>query len=822
MFTLKQIKAKKEHGPTVRFRSRMQAFCHHAQTFWRAHRKSIMAFGLVLIVAGVLFPHVNLAQALGPTTPAPADDAGQKLMATLTPVLQVLRSLLWPFLLLIGNLMQNDLLFGTGMEQNLLKIWVQVRDIVNIFFVLILVGIALYNVVGGFQADFHLKSVLPKFIIGLILVNFTFLGVKVVLDGINVISTGIFALPRTVGMELNKPLMIHNFCLSLYTDKAGNYVPPNDKPLCTSTLNPTTKQYEFNPSNGKNQVNDINGYFDNIDSRNVAVVLALSFEKINLISKVADGLNQDEKADISKLVINTLLSVILYIIYASSFIALFVVLLVRVIVLWILIAISPLIALMWVLPAGLKTMMGSGGDDIKNQFVKHAIVPIPVAIALSIGTVLLNALDTTKLDGWMFSQSTWSVGLFTSGISTFQQLITAVACVAFIWKAVFDAMKDTQASAITEGIRGWVGSMGKQIAKAPLVMPLFPIGTGGKKASVMDFFLATQNAPGLMKSAETKHAQDIFPEAFSAENRAKTESENARTVAELAKSQSKQDRAAFRGQGNQQTLGAWFEKHPGELGKYLPSGYTEPQLLKALKEGSIKDPNVMDKFGERIGYIPPKSDGTPGTSPESERIKAALQKRKPGLTPEQLNNFASSFDKADEPTKKALSSLLAKADKGDDKAAAELEAKLTALAEKNKAEAAKAETTTTGAAGLSDEIRRTDNFDNIKNKIKDLKLDPKKDPEAAARIRGALHDMVANGKYTEAQINAESAIANIYKEPTPPTPAAAPKAAAGGAASSSVKPIPIKQGDANIPGHAATAVGTIYEHEGKKYIITAK
>ena len=55
---------------------------------------------------------------------------------------------IWPILYMIGGLMDNNLLFGGGMGKTLQSIWIPIRNIVNILFVIILVGIALYNITG--------------------------------------------------------------------------------------------------------------------------------------------------------------------------------------------------------------------------------------------------------------------------------------------------------------------------------------------------------------------------------------------------------------------------------------------------------------------------------------------------------------------------------------------------------------------------------------------------------------------------------------------------------------------------------------------------
>ena len=98
-----------------------------------------------------------------------------------------------------GSLLDNDLIFGGAMGERLLDIWVQIRNLVNIAFVLILLAIAVYNVLGigeeGGGLPLAFKTAIPKFVLALIAVNFSFLAVKVILDFTNVITGAVFALP---------------------------------------------------------------------------------------------------------------------------------------------------------------------------------------------------------------------------------------------------------------------------------------------------------------------------------------------------------------------------------------------------------------------------------------------------------------------------------------------------------------------------------------------------------------------------------------------------------------------------------------------------
>lgn len=778
MFTLKLSK----------IRSKLKS----AQKFWQNHRKKIVTLSLLLVVFGVLAPNLsNIAHA------APGDDAGTDLFNALLPVMRALRKLLWPFLILIGNLLQGDLIFGGPMESTLLKVWVNVRNIVNILFALLLVGIALYNVVGGFKQDFHLKEVMPKFIIGLILVNFTFLGIKAALDGINVIATGIFALPRAIGYTLNRETIEDRFCRALYTNDNKVYAPPAGKDgLCTTAGSGEKAHLKGSvDSNGKpidNGMDNINNYFDNINARNVAVVLAINFQNIDLINDVSSGLSGQE-ASIKNLVVNVILSVLLYVVYGSAFIALFIVLLVRVIVLWVLVVLSPLVAFMWVLPGELKSMM-SGGEDIKQQFVKHAIVPIPVAISLAIGTILLDALKNTKFPDWSLNQTTSGVQFFTSGISSFQELIAAVACVAFIWTAVFDAMKDTKAAGITNGIKDWVGGMGKSIAKLPLMAPMFPLDAGkDKRASILDVYLAAKNVPLLMGQKEHKSASEAFPQAFSVADNALSKIATAKDFPSFMAEVKKLDPATFRSEAAQKQMAAYFAKNPlDKANAKMPDGF-----FKTLAEGKVQAPQ-MDQFGKNIDYKYEEPTSGAAATADADKLTAALNgKAKDGDIAGLVNAYKNRGQVTDKAEKAKLDALEKALKSNDDKA---IDTALTGAQPVLETIAKKAKTDETRSAEVRDKVapilnkidglsakkpeEKSDALKSIEAEISKLKLDPKTegDREQMETVQKYLRAANVTADDVKGRPSLEACL--TYTPPKPPEP---PKAS-GGAGGAATKP----------------------------------
>lgn len=469
------------------------------------NKRRLMVVALVAAIAVFVLPHMALAQDAAQSAPTSqsANELYQKMVEFLILIMEFLQRLIWPVLLMIGGLLKNDLLFSAGMEEVMLSIWENIRNIVNILFVLILLGIAFYNVVGGSSQDYHIKAILPRFVIALIIVNFSFLGVKVVLDGVNVVSTALFALPGAVEESLKDPNKNPNFqtnvCEGIYgKNDYADAIAAAEKEASESADNEPFCDID------KKFKKKASAFFAQFDSNNAAIVMAINLMEINTLDVV-----KVSKPSAKNLAINVLFSIILYIVYAISFVALLIILLVRLVVLWVTMVMSPLIALAFVLPDSLKSTLGSGGD-LKTQFVKNAIVPIPVALTMSIGFIMLQSLKQAKFTNTALDTSALGINLLTSGLGTLQDLIVAVGTVAIIWIGVFKAAEGTAAQGIVEKIKGATEGFGKFVATAPFkYAPIIPVKEGGEKVSLGTALGALREIPYGLERAQQQKASEL-------------------------------------------------------------------------------------------------------------------------------------------------------------------------------------------------------------------------------------------------------------------------------------------------------------------------
>ncbi|MFA6305826.1 MAG: hypothetical protein WC651_03830 [Candidatus Gracilibacteria bacterium] len=454
-----------------------------------------------------------------------------------------LNSIIWPILVMTGDLMNNNILFGAGMDERLREVWIPIRNLMNLFFVLAMVAIAIYNILGiGDDNDtYSIKQILPKMIIAIIAVNFSFIGIKVFLDGINVLTSSIFALPdqakEGLGDISQNPDMIQRFCLGTMgrtvsdmgtmeattTTESGldlatykkvilDFATKNKITAITqdklNQLTTETAVYDYLyklPSSDFSQIqrnqlgnlvsqatsglictNDFKltlrgkAFLTKYNSQNAALAMALNMSQMVFYKEL--DITTLTEANVSKLLTNTVFSVAMYLIYVVSFLALFIVLLARLVVMWVGIVASPIIIVSMVLPV-FKEKLGFG--DLVDKFVQNAIAPIMIAFSMAVGWIMLRAIQSVNILS-SDSITIGSGGIPVAGLNTIQDLIVAVGTLGVIWMAVSAASNKSIAEPVTKALYGGLGKAGSFIGDvAWRNMPLFPVTIPGQPDNKM-------------------------------------------------------------------------------------------------------------------------------------------------------------------------------------------------------------------------------------------------------------------------------------------------------------------------------------------------
>ncbi|MBU0668256.1 hypothetical protein KJ951_04420 [Patescibacteria group bacterium] len=614
----------------------------------KKHKKKLLLLALLSALLIIFLPHLAFAQdaAPAPTTSSTINEMYSKLVNFMILIMELLRRMLLPILLLIGGLLKNDILFSAGMEDVMLAIWGNIRNIVNILFVLILLGIAFYNVLGGSSQDYHLKTILPKFIIALIAVNFSFVAGKVVLDGVNVVTTAIFALPGAVQRDLVNPAtpaMQKSFCEFFHgKDKYATSLLKAEEVASESTPVWCTGAKTFSDK-GKE-------FFTKFDSANAGIAISVNLLQLNLLDTV-----EVTESSVKELAINVLFSTILFIVYGVSFVALLVILLGRLVVIWMGMILSPLMALAFVLPESLMSKMGGEGD-LKTKFVQNVIVPIPIALVMSIGFIMMQALRDVKFGQITGSMATSSmgVGLLTSGLDTLQELLVAVGVIAFIWMGVFAAAKGSIAEGVVGRIKGAAEGFGVFLAKAPFqYAPIIPVGEGGEKVSLGAAYEAMKRLPGSYDQKMNEEVERITKKYGGGTSAIEITNELSRVttakgarqgVVDIVASGVPGDTGFQRGLAERMKSSAEIQRgimedlrRAGAVNVKTGKAYTPEEFKTELEAGKVP-PEVMKKLSQyyttRQGFKPtPRGEAAPGTKPPPEPTATGAGRRGGGGVP---------------------------------------------------------------------------------------------------------------------------------------------------------------------------------------------
>lgn len=485
---------------------------------------------------------------------AAAEDTVAALIDVISFILKALNRIFWPIILVMGGLFDNSLLFGWGMEEKLLDIWRQIRNLVNVIFVVMLLGIALANVIGVGGENYYLKTILPKFIIGLIAVNFSFLIMKVMLDALNVATTAMFSLPTTLdaspipmseGID-KRAVYFDDICKSMCgSDGAGceisgetfNKIQGGTTPAplcyaikeggCMSVKIGTGDNNEKKYANSKKLCpsQKLVDTFVHFNGQNASIILAvrmMNMAKLDHMDNVGGILKA--KNGWEKLTVSIIFSLIMYIIYGTGFVVLFIVLIVRLVVLWLAIALSPIIVLKYVFPQILEKL---GGGDLEQKVVQTALAPLIIAFTMSVGFIMMDkfsavtgniggVLGNTALSGkGGLIESAINLDMGTPGISTIQQLFMAAATTAFVWMGIVAASSKSVAEKLTGTITGAVGKAGGWLAFAPFKYTgLIPVKgeKGQEMASLGTMLKAIESIPASAEQQTRDQMQRLFPQ----------------------------------------------------------------------------------------------------------------------------------------------------------------------------------------------------------------------------------------------------------------------------------------------------------------------
>lgn len=619
------------------------------------------------------------------------NDQKKRIINGVVSIQAFINRVIWPVLMFSGIFLDSNILFGSGMEEQLRAIWVPMRNLTNIIFVLILVGIALYNVLGlGEESgNYSLKSILPRIVVGLIAVNFSFLGIKVFLDGVGVMTTAVFALPDQVSEGLavvvsdddpGDKQIIKRYCLYIQGEnvsadnlkesrgtelksqsavvvaqqaaRAVGFTGKFDKEwkvevdekgvFGTDQILDAVKKMEKAPADIEKQYTDkrnsfyegriCNGFeltetgkkfISNYNARSAPLAFVLNMSNIVFYEEIDEDLD-----NLEKITTNVLFSLLLYIIYLASFAALFIVLLARLVVLWLGIVVSPLLVLGYTIPA-IKEKIGAF-DKINEEFVKNAIAPVSIGLAMTIGWIMLQSIQTTNFEtNSLMSTSQWS-DLPVKGLSTVQDLMAMVGTVAVVWLGVFTAAENTIAGAVTGTMKSGLQRAAGWAVKTPLNhIPLVPIKLPGDDTADNYSLGQVGRVFTNLGNSQPKNIDELYNKMTGQDKTVSAATiQNAKDPDDFISQSKKLSEGAFKGADMHKSMETWFKRNGNELRKkYHDRGDARQKaaydaIQKYVKEGgdATKRPDLARALHTALRRI---DDPNPTTAAAGNAAGAA-------------------------------------------------------------------------------------------------------------------------------------------------------------------------------------------------------
>ena len=365
---------------------------------------------------------------------------------------------------------------GQSMGMTLLKIWQISRNITNILLAFLLIIGAIMTVV--FAEGGYVQKYAVKFVLAVILVNFSWFFPRVVLDLSNILTATIYSLPSAIGVP----------CVG--RDKVGEpagkckvivdfafYDKNIDKkvwkcPIDFNDIAPTVCVKEADLDDAS--ANTPNAIFGALIYNHARL------QYLNLVTAPPGNNPFAGPAALSRLpqllTFTLLLSFMLFFSLALLFslLALTLVLLIRIPVIWITVAFMPFMFIGFV-AGDTSALKVFNPMEIWNKFLHAAFIPVVVAIPFSIGFIMINVAMANPPAGWdpnhPFVRSN-AIKLLP-GVANLWQMIWVGMAIAVVWmgaKAAFkmDALFEKFASPIMNA----GGSLGKLMMKLPLLLPL--------------------------------------------------------------------------------------------------------------------------------------------------------------------------------------------------------------------------------------------------------------------------------------------------------------------------------------------------------------
>ena len=465
------------------------------------------------------------------------------IVSAFTPLIAILVNL-------IGKLMGTEVIYGSlgsgdheKFQQILHIVWLVIRDLVNYVFIIVLLAIAFMSVFGAANPEnnnFEIKKMLPKFILAVVAVNFTWFGARVVLDVANVVTHIVYAIPKTlIAADIDLATEGDKTCAG---DEENKLWRKNCIPLAAFARNGNTQSAKV----GLASIDDFKEVTDGVEARVVSYYDDLSAEKKGEVKAIEDtgvfivlwgnfswekfqqnsiaalfaynvlqiqNLPQavEETAkdgiDIENLAINALFAILFMVLIIVAYVVMAVVLLERVIVIWINIILSPIAALM---PFASDFGLEGGGSETVGikPFMKMAFFPAMMGLPLTLGYILIAAgqnITGSTEDGTLQFETE-----LINGVHTMHHLLWYIMAIVCLWYSTQIASDfSIHMKGLVDGITDKVKAVGSFLGKSPIYWQFIPIAKNEGAEGEEQKYVSLPAIGRLLDRAKSSRSQEV-------------------------------------------------------------------------------------------------------------------------------------------------------------------------------------------------------------------------------------------------------------------------------------------------------------------------
>jgi hypothetical protein len=387
----------------------------------------------------------------------------------------------WLTLFFLHHFIDPKFIFGLNEDgsdgalmQHLHNIWQFTRDIVNIGFALGLIAGAVMMVIKADSSA--IKEKLPKFLMALVIVNFSWFIPRALFDLSQVLTYTAYQIPSLLNMdgctlppgpdstEPRPCMVVTDF--KFLREQTQTIVEGEDGWQCPL---PPLVCVQYKPIDQADSVQTPARILDGLVANHARLrwLADISFRE-----EIPPGTPLTETVQrMMTIVIRLVLVLVLHIAILFPLVAMLFAFLIRIPILWMTIAFMPAVALGYVFEP-LKEYV----DEIQKEFLQAVFLPAKVAIPFAVSFVMLNIgaqIPTPTEFGGVESLPIFS------GIRGLWQMVWLLMSLGILWHYSFKMLSSDKAGLagmFTDTIQGLGKQLGEFAYKLPLSIPFIPAG----------------------------------------------------------------------------------------------------------------------------------------------------------------------------------------------------------------------------------------------------------------------------------------------------------------------------------------------------------